>query len=156
MPPVIGQVVAPATTSAPVGAANLGSPIKQGALTLTVAGPVTTEKDDAGLLATFHVTMANTSTTGDVVGPDWFGIRCDANRNDDRPGDEMSTTTVAGDKHIPAGKTVTGVAVVAWLKWNSTVKCSGTTTIEARSLEGGFLSWTLPADVVAKVNAAVG
>ena len=76
---------------------------------------------------------------------------------DPNPGDEMSTGTVCGDKHIPAGKTVTGVTVAAWLKWNSTVaKCTGVTTIETRFLDGGFLEWTLPPDVVAKVNAAVG
>lgn len=152
----IGHVVTPATNDKPVAAADLGKPITQGALTITVAGPVTTERDDAGLLATFHVTMTNTAPSGDVVGPDSFGVRCDANRDDFRPGDEMSTTTVAQDKHIAAGRSTSGVTVVAWLKWNSIAKCTGPTTIEARFLQGGYLSWTLPADVVAQVNTAGG
>lgn len=151
----IGQPVAP-SSSGPVASAALGSPITQGSLTITVSGPPTLEKDDTAELATFSVTMTNSSTTGDVVGPDAFGVRCDANRSDRIPGDEMSTTTVAGDKHIPAGQKLSGIAVLAWLKWNSVTKCTGPTTIEARFLNAGFLSWTLPADVVAKVNTAGG
>lgn len=152
----IGQVVAPATTGKPVKSADFGNPITQGSLTITVAGPVTTERDDSGLLATFHVTMTNTATSGDVVGPDFFGVRCDVNRDDYNPGDEMSTSTVGGDKHIAAGQTVTGIAVDAWLKWNSIAQCTGPTTVEARFLQGGFLAWTLPVDVVAQVNKAGG
>jgi hypothetical protein len=152
----IGRIVAPATTGIPVAAADLGKPLTQGSLTITVAGPVTTERDGAGLLATFHVTMVNNAKSGDVVGPDFFGVRCDANRDDHNPGDEMSSSTVGGDKHIAAGQTVTGVAVDAWLKWNSITKCTGPTTVEARFLQGGFLAWTLPADVVANINAAGG
>lgn len=151
----IGQLVAP-SSSGPAASAALGSPITQGSLTITVSGPPTLEKDDAAELATFQVVMTNTASSGDVVGPDFFGVRCDANRSDQNPGDEMSTTTVAQDKHIPAGQKLSGVTVLAWLKWNSVTKCTGPTTIEAHFLNAGFLSWTLPADVVAKVNTAGG
>jgi len=98
--------------------------------------------------------MTNTSTGGDVVGPDWFGVRCDKNRDDRNPGDQMANTTFPQDKHVPSGQTVKGDVVDAWLKWNSIDVCTGPTTIEARFLTGGFVSWTLPADVVATVNAA--
>lgn len=150
----IGQVVAPSTSAAPVVTADLGKPITQGALTITVSGPVTTAPDDPGLTATFHVTMANTGSSGDVVGPDFLGVRCNANRDDRNPGDMMSSSTIKGDAHIPAGKIVTGVVVDAWLTWDSKATCTGVTTVEARFLQGGSLSWTLPADVVAQVNAA--
>lgn len=155
-PDAIGQTVSASTPSPAAPQAQLGSPISKGALTVTVTGPVTTEKSDTATYATFHVTLTNTASSGDVIGPDSFGIRCDANRDDRNPGDEMSTTTIAQDKHIAAGKTMSGVAVVAWLTWDKSVKCTGPTTIEARFLSGGFLSWTLPADVVAKVNAVGG
>lgn len=150
----IGQVVAPVTTNGPAGTAELGQSIKEGALTITVAGPVTTAPDDPGLTATFHVTMVNTGPSGDVVGPDFLGIRCDANRDDRNPGDMMSASTIKGDAHIPAGKTVTGVVVDAWLKWDSKAKCTGVTTVEARFLQGGYLAWRLPQSVVDQVNKA--
>lgn len=146
----IGQVVAP-TTPAPDTVAVLGAPITKGALTITVAGPATTKNNDPGLIVTFHVTMTNTSTAGDVAGPASFGIRCDANRAD-RAGDGWASST-ASDKKMAAGQTMTGTADVAWLTWNTFTKCTGPTTIEAL-FRGGSLSWTLPADVVAKVNAA--
>lgn len=154
--PGIGQIVAPSTS--PVAAtAELGSPITQGALTITVAGPVTTEHSDKETLATFHVTMTNTAKTGDVVSPDWFGVRCDANRDQRHPGDMMASSTLENDQHIGAGKTMTGTAVEAWLTSDSTVKCTGVTTIEARFLgTDSFLAWTLPDDVVAQVNKAGG
>lgn len=152
--PSIGQVVAPQKTAGPAATAAFGQPITLGALTITASGPVTTEKDPGELLVTFHATITNTSSGGDVVGPDWFGVRCDKNRGDRSPGDQMASTTFPQDKHVPAGQTVKGDVVDAWLKWNSVDVCTGPTTIEARFLTGGFVSWTLPADVVAKVNAA--
>lgn len=151
----IGQVVAPSTTG-PASSAALGKPITQGSLTITIAGPVTTAKSDGEFTAAFHVTATNTAASGAVVSPDWYGIRCDANRGDGRPGDMLSGSTAPKDKQISAGQTASGTAVVAWLKWNQVVKCTGTTTIEADFLQGGFLAWTLPANVVAQVNAAAG
>lgn len=151
----IGQVIAPATTGKPAAAADLGKSITRGSLSITVAGPVTAEKDGdtgPGLLVTFHVTMTNTGSAGDVKGPDSFGVRCDANRTGDEGG-EWSTSTASRGKRVPAGQTVAGTAVVSWLAWNSTVQCTGATTIEAHYVGVGFLSWTIPADQVAKVNA---
>lgn len=152
--PSIGQVVAPEKTAGPAGTAPFGQPIRIGALTITAFGPVTTEKDSSELLVTFHATMTNSSANGDVIGPDWFGVRCDKNRDDRSAGDQMANTTFPQDKHVSAGQTVKGDVVDAWLKWNSIDTCTGPTTIEARFLAGGFVSWTLPADVVARVNAA--
>lgn len=152
--PSIGQVVTPQKTAGPAATAAFGQPITLGALTITASGPVTTEKDPGELLVTFHATMTNTSGSGDVVGPDWFGVRCDKNRGDRSPGDQMASTTFPQDKHVPAGQTVKGDVVDAWLTWSSIDTCTGPTTIEARFLAGGFVSWTLPEDVIAKVNAA--
>ncbi len=151
--PAIGRTV-PTTGAAAV--AGLGQPITQGALKITVKGPVSTEKDGAELLVTFDVTMVNTAASGDVIGPDWFGVRCDVNRTDRMPGDEVATTTVSGARRIAAGQTVTGVAVDAWLKWNSISVCTGPTTVEARFLNNAFESWTIPAEAVAQINAAGG
>jgi hypothetical protein len=154
--PAIGQVVAPETTAGPSATADLGKPIVQGALSITVSGPITVTKDGdtgPGLSVVFHVTMSNVGKSGDVIGPDSFGVRCDANRDDRGPGDFWSSSTVPQDKHIPAGKTITGIADLAWVAWDSSVKCTGPTTVEARFLGGAFESWTLPADEVAKANA---
>lgn len=154
--PAIGQVVAPETTTGPAAAAELGKSIVQGALSINVMGPVTIKKDGdtgPGLIVTFNVTMSNVGKSGDVIGPDSFGVRCDANRDSHRPGDFWASSTAPRNKHIPAGKTVTGTADLAWVAWNSAAKCTGPTTVEARFLNGAFESWTIPADQVAKVNA---
>jgi len=154
----IGQTKPAAKAQGPESTAALGSTITKGALRITMAGPVTAVKaGDTGLQVTFNVTMTNTASSGDVDGPENFMVRCDANRDakNDTFGNYWATTTAAG-KTIPAGKTVTGIAVVSWLKWNSTVRCTGPTTIEAQWPLVGYLAWTLPADVVAKVNTAGG
>lgn len=153
--PPIGTPAA-ASGSGPVASAALGAPISQGSLTIVVSGAPTVAKNGGGALATFQVSMTNTGSSGDVVGPDFFGVRCDANRTDPNPGDEMSTSTAAQDKNVPAGQKMSGVAVLAWLKWNSVTKCTGPTAIEAHFQDGGFLAWTLPQSVVDQVNAAAG
>lgn len=156
----IGHTKPAAKPQAPESTAALGAPITKGALRITMDGPVTAKKDGdngPGLMVAFNVTMTNTATSGDVQGPGGFMVRCDADRDakNNTFGNYWSTTTAA-DKTISAGQTVTGTAVVPWLQWNSTVRCTGPTTIEAQWPTVGYLAWTLPADVVEKVNVAGG
>jgi len=149
--PGVGQVLAPATTAAQ-RTVGIGAGITVGALKINVAGPSSISFDGDGLDVTFDVFMTNTGTSGDVSGPASFGIRCDANRNGD-VGDWWSTSTAGHNRRIPAGQSVDGRAVVAWLKWNDRVQCTGTTTIEADFGRSGVLAWIIPPSVVAKVNA---
>lgn len=143
---------------APTAAATaaLGATITKGSLQIEAAGPPVVVKDGsgAGLEVTFQITMRNTSGSGHVDGPGSFGIRCDANRADGPGGDWVNSTAL--NKTIQAGQSVTGTAVVSWLDWNKSTKCTGPTTLEADWIGTGFVAWTLPDAVVAQVNAAVG
>lgn len=153
--PGVGDVIAPTTTTASVAPtpAELGKPITVGALTMTISGPATVTVEDGVLDVAFPASLANTSTAGDVQGPDTYGIRCDANRAGP-VGDWMSTTTVGGRPRIAAAKTLNGTVVVGWLKWNTSVKCAGAVTLEAAG-QGGTWAWTIPGDQVEKINALV-
>ncbi|MBS2554622.1 hypothetical protein KGQ19_47990 [Catenulispora sp. NL8] len=153
--PSSGAPVAP-PSSGPVASAALGAPITQGSLSIVVSGAPTVAKNGSGALATFQVSMTNSGGSGDAVGPDFFGVRCDANRGDANPGDEMSTSTAAQDEQVPAGQKVSGTTVLAWLKWNAVTKCTGPTTIEAHFQDSTFVAWTLPQSVVDQVNTAAG
>jgi hypothetical protein len=146
-------------TSSGVGTAvALGSPIWKGALLMSIAQPVTVQfaPDHKGLVMSFSVTMSNTGGSGNIDGPKGFLVRCDANRhaNDDAFTDYWPATNVV-DRTIAPGQSVSGVALVPWLSQNSMTRCSGMTTIEALWPGAGRLEWTIPADVVVRVNAAV-
>lgn len=156
-PPEIGVALPAAKAPVPEGSGALGAQITQEALRITATGPtdVKASTDGTGLLVTFQISMTNIGAGADIAGPETFGIRCDANRTGDRGG-FWSTSTASGGKRIASGQTVTGTAVVSWLEWDSSVRCTGPTNLEAVWPDPRrFVSWTLPASVVAQVNAAV-
>ena len=146
----IGAPVPPASGTAAVKTTDLGKPITAGSLSITVSGPAKTRGNGGGLEVTFAVSMTNTGSAGDVKGPGSFQISCNGDT-----GDFMSTTPAAR-KTVPAGQTVTGTAVVSWLKWNAVTQCKAPTTVDAvfSGAGSGTLSWSLPADQLAAVNLA--
>jgi hypothetical protein len=154
--PKTGDVLPPAKSSSAAAApkVDLGQPLTVGALKLTLTGPVDAKMDGTELYVNFPITAANTSTAGDVAYPDWFGVRCDANRSG-KVGDMYQNSDPKQRQRISAGQAVTGHISVGWLTWDKAVRCTGETLIEVDGSQGPVGYWRLPSDIVDQVNKLV-